>query len=273
MEKIQEALAKARSSRAAIEPRAPMAVPGATATADWSALEPFVPDPAQLMREHILAGGGAGGGSVVMAFDVMRTRLLQVQRDNGWRRIGITSPGPNCGKTTICLNLALGLARQAEQSVILYETDLRRPSMAKKLGLTRAGGMGGFFAGTEGFETRARRLGTNLAVLCGEQPTAGSAEILHGGAVHEVLSGVEARYAPTVELFDLPPMQAGDDVMAIAPKLDAVLLVAAAGQTSIKEIDHCERELASQTNVMGVVVNKCQFLPKDESYGSYYGYR
>ena len=46
-----------------------------------------------------------------------------------------------------------------------------------------------------------------------------------------------------------------------------LLLIAAAEKTTIKEIDACERELSSQTNVMGVVLNKCRYMGEDYGYG------
>ena len=71
-------------------------------------------------------------------------------------------------------------------------------------------------------------------------------------------------------LFDLPPMLVSDDTMAFVGHVDAVLLIAAAEATTIKEVDSCERELASQTNVMGVVLNKCRYMGPEYGY-SYYG--
>ncbi len=52
-------------------------------------------------------------------------------------------------------------------------------------------------------------------------------------------------------------------------RMDCVLIIAAAEATSIKDIDRCERELAGQTNVLGVVLNKCRYM-ENESYGYEY---
>ena len=46
-------------------------------------------------------------------------------RQNGWKRLAITSPGPACGKTMITVNLAFSLARQAEMTA-LYDGIKRR---------------------------------------------------------------------------------------------------------------------------------------------------
>jgi len=42
---------------------------------------------------------------------------------------------------------------------------------------------------------------------------------------------------------------------------------AAAGTTIMKDIDDCERELSERTNVMGVVLNKCDYVPDNYGYG------
>ena len=65
-------------------------------------------------------------------------------------------------------------------------------------------------------------------------------------------------------------MLVSDDTMAFVGQVDAVLLIAAAEATTVKEIDACERELDSQTNVMGVVLNKCHYMGAEYGY-SYYG--
>ena len=78
------------------------------------------------------------------------------------------------------------------------------------------------------------------------------------------------RYDPTVILFDMPPMLVSDDAIGIAAQVDCVLLIAAAESTTVQDVDVCERDLAAQTNVLGVILNKCRYL--DRSYGySYYG--
>jgi len=45
-----------------------------------------------------------------------------------------------------------------------------------------------------------------------------------------------------------------------------MLLVVAAGQSKMKDVDDCERELSERTNVMGVVLNKCRYVPENYYY-------
>jgi Mrp family chromosome partitioning ATPase len=285
MEKIQAALEKARSARNAGTARAVLvAQPNIVAApvadraevkADpalaWAALTPCQPDVARLVKHRITA---VTGGAQATPFDMMRTKVIQQMRANGWRRLAITSPTPDCGKSTIALNLAFSLARQTELRTILAEIDLRRPSLGATLGLRgTSGDRPGFARVLEGkaeFADCALRYADGLALAVNDGPVRNSAELLHGSAVAPALAAIEARYAPDLMLFDMPPMLVSDDVMAFLAQVDAVLLVAGAETTTIKEIDTCERDLAAQTNVMGVVLNKCNYLGRESAY-NYYG--
>ncbi len=80
--------------------------------------------------------------------------------------------------------------------------------------------------------------------------------MLHGPAAATALDRIEAEYDPSILIFDMPPMFVSDDAMAVMGRMDCVLIIAAAEATKIKEIDRCEREVASQTNVLGVVLKQ-----------------
>lgn len=271
MEKIQEAIAKARAIRTgataseepttATTPKPPSRTmpppPDPDARRDlWTALPDFVPDPQWLARNHIVA---ADAGHAAMGFDIMRTRLIQQLKAHDWRRVAITSPDPGCGKSTVALNLGLSLARQSELHTLVAEVDLRRPSLVNMLGLPVRHSFGMVLANQARLADNAVRIGTNLVIATNHSPSGRSAELLHSSTVGPALDAIEAEYAPDIMIFDMPPMLASDDVMAFMRHVDCVLLVAAAGSSRIAEIDTCERELAGQTNVMGVVLNKCRY--------------
>lgn len=285
MEKIQSAIEKARAARDATTAGAQAAPPPAAtrdapavppaevatasdaATAAWAALPAFSADAARLRAGRIVA---FAGGAETVTFDVMRTKVIQQMRANGWRRLAITSPTPSCGKSTIALNLAFSLARQKELRTILAELDLRRPALAKMLGLRGRAGFSQVLEGKADFADSAQRHGEGLALALNDGPVRNPAELLQASPVSGALAAIEALYAPDIMLFDMPPMLVSDDAMAFMGHVDAVLLVAAAETTTVKEVDACERELASQTNVMGVVLNKCRYMGAEYGY-SYYG--
>jgi Mrp family chromosome partitioning ATPase len=239
-------------------------------TARWQALAEVRPDPRRLERAHIVA---AAGGREATAFDVMRTRMLQQMRANNWRRIAIVSPLPACGKSTVALNLAFSLVRQPGLRCILAEVDLRRPTLTGMTGLTdQTTGHMAFphvLDGTAPFAAEARRVGQNLALSFSFRPARNPSERLQAPTVGPALQAITDDYAPDVMLFDTSPLMVADDTMAFLGHVDAALLIAAAEATTIKQIDQCEREIAAQTNVMGVVLNKCRYMGDDQGYDYY----
>lgn len=277
MERIQAAIEKARAARdaqqglgsdgaATAAAAVPLAEPGQDAVrAAWAALPEISPSPRKLTRQRIVA---VEGGREATAFDLLRTRVLQQTRASGWKRLAVTSPSASCGKSTVCLNLALSLTRQPEVSVVLVEMDMRRPSIARTLGITQRHSVADVLRGTSAPGDNAVRFGSNLALFTMHGQARNPSDILHGASVSRVISEIEALYAPTLMIFDMPPLLVNDDAIAFLKNTDAAMLVAAAGSTTIKEIDTCERELAEQTNVLGVVLNKCRYTGRD--YGADY---
>lgn len=192
MEKIQEALKKARAARTVAQPAASgSARPAVLADAPssgtaatmggndraalWESLAELRVDARALQQAHVTTFGPT---REAVPFDMMRTRMLQQMQANNWRRIAITSPGPGCGKSTLALNLAFGLARQASLHTLLAEIDLRRPTLRKTLGITAGQGVSEVLEGTADFADAACRHGTNLAFLTATGPRRNSAELL-----------------------------------------------------------------------------------------------
>ena len=276
MEKIQKALAKARDSRntpapaplrSAAAPQLSSAPSSAErVSAAWRDLRPFEVEPEALLAHRIMTLEQNRGAT---AFDVMRTKITQTMRANGWRRLAITSPTPACGKSTISLNLAFSFARQPDQRLILAEMDLRRPDLGVPLRHRPERGSDAVLRGDVSFAEQAICHGGNIAVSLARNPVREASELLQRAVVGHTLTEIEATYDPDLMIFDMPPMLANDDMMAFSSNVDCVLIIAGAESTTVKQIDLCERDLASQTNVMGVVLNKCRFVETEQSYYNY----
>jgi len=273
MERIQTAIAKARAARHALAGTAPQAdAPGATPApasgedlaAAWMELAEAPLDPRRLAAGRIVAHRP---GPEAAAFDLMRTNLMRHLRVHGWTRVAITSPTSACGKTTTSLNLAFSLARQADLRVMLLELDLRRPAMARTLGLVSQCRFSGVLDGSETVQHQLLRWGTNLAFGLNSVPVPSPAELLSSARAAEAIDAIEDRFRPDVILFDMPPTLASDDTIAFLDQVDCALMVAAAEQSTVGEIDRTGKELAEHTKVLGVVLNKCRFMDREDGYG------
>lgn len=284
MERIQAAIQKAKEQRgdAVLAGGAAQAgygyTPGAVAAARqqrngqalpvgpvWAELAAFEPDPRLMTRQRIVTFADADPAHVT--FDMMRTKLLRALRQNGWTSVGITSPTSDCGKTTTCLNLAFSLAHQPDVKTVLVDLDLRRPAIGRHLGLSAPQSMASVLQGNRPVAENFVRYGENLAIGTNTAGIRASSEILLSAATAKGVASLKAAFQPDVILYDLPPMLQSDDVMAFVPHLDCVLLVAAAEKSRLDEVDKCEQDLAEQTKVLGVVLNKCRY--GSEEYGYY----
>jgi protein-tyrosine kinase len=284
MERLRDAIAKARATRqeglaqglaqgpAQAQPvrRGPVRPPhpGYDQTDAWSTIPRLQLDDTRLANERIVSWKKSD--PAYLAFDVLRTRLLRLLAENGWRTVLITSPTKGCGKTTVAINLALSLARQAAARTLLIDLDLKTPSVARRLGLNAAP-LADWLRSEAPARDHLARIGDNLAVCLNSKPAGNSAELLHDPHTLERLSGMVAEVAPVAVIYDTPPILASDDALGLLPQVDCVMLVAAAGQTTAEQIEDCERLIEGHTNFLGVLLNKCE-MSANNGYRYYENY-
>jgi len=203
------------------------------------------------------------------SFDMLRTQVLQSMDQKGWRVLGITSPTPGCGKTVTATNLAFSIARQPERSVLLVDLDLQKPQVAATLGVNRGAGIVAVLEGRSVLSSavfQARAGASHILALPAESSAVDSSAWMTSRTLSTTLQDLKRDYRSQTIIVDLPPMLAGDDVIAVLPQLDCLLLVAAVGKSKVSEIEECNRHLRS-TEVLRLVLNKA---PAVET--SYYGY-
>ncbi|MEO1548861.1 MAG: CpsD/CapB family tyrosine-protein kinase [Pseudomonadota bacterium] len=268
MERIRAAIEKARTTRGDVKPQPavrgmPRRADAPARTGAWEDLREVDLDANLLARNRVISLDQKDKSYV--AFDMIRTRLVSTCRKNNWKVVGITSPTPECGKTVTAANLCFSLSRQRDVQTVLLDCDFRRPSIAGLLGLSETTNLESYLMGDATLQEGFVRYGLSMALSCPSMKLQQPAELLSSQAATNAIRGMEAELAPDFVIVDLPPLGSSDDVMAFMPNLDAVILIAAAGLSTVKEIDECERELAERGNVMGVVMTKCRFT--QETYG------
>ena len=268
MEEIREALAKARNfgaSRDGHQKRSipidaeftPALVPKVEARKQCLAL-----NAAQLASNRIIAHDH--GEPHATSFDMLRTQVLQSMDAKDWRFLGITSPTSNCGKTVTAINLALSIGRQPERSVLLFDLDLRKPQVIKYLGLKPENGALSVLENRSPLADAIVEISAGdcrMMVLPTESPTSRSSDRMASRAMNEMLREIKDEFQTQLIIVDLPPLLTSDDVLAVLPKLDCVVLVTAVGTTTPGEIKESAKHLPS-TEVVRLVANK---LPPSKS--------
>ena len=255
-----------RAAPATTQPPVPPAAPASVEEA-WRALAPLETREGTFDRSRVVTHAG---GRDAAPYDMLRTRMLQQARKNGWRRIALVSPHSACGKTTTAANLIFAFGRQHDLSTLVLDFDLRRAGLSRLLGQSLHHGMEDVIEGRVPFSEHGLRLGANVAVGLNRGPSRNPSELLQSRRAPEALDALERDYAPDVVLFDMPAMLASDDNYGFLRNVDCALMLAAAEQTSMDVIDVAEREIAELTDVMGIVLNKCRYT--EGIYGYEAGY-
>ena len=207
-------------------------------------------------------------------FRVLRTKVLKRLRQNNWNSFAITSTNPSAGKTFTSINLAIAIAIAMEenQNVLLVDADLRRPSIGQCLELQYQYGFVDCIKKDLSLDEVYICPGIkHLFILPGKKPEINSSELIASQKMTKLINEFKSRFKSGIVIFDLPPLSVVDDVMLFMPHFDAALLVVEDGKNSSEELQHAMLIL-EETNLLGLVVNKStQELPIYR-YGYGYGY-
>ncbi|MFK7753062.1 MAG: exopolysaccharide biosynthesis protein [Sedimentitalea sp.] len=238
-------------------PLAPVIVqPPAGPLPDWNDLRLVLPG----VRKHILHRSPLVNffreDPVSKSFDLLRTRLLQTLRANGWHRIAIAAPTQGCGSTFTAVNLAQSLSRVQGSRNVLMDLNHRKPGLAKALDMDDVSSMRGFLSGDVSMERHLVRASKTLAVGLTGGADQDAAELLHDARCAASMDRISTALRPDVVLCDLPPILEFDDLAAFLPQVDGVLLVANGTKTLPKHIAACEKVLEGNTRVLGVILNQ-----------------
>ena len=108
---------------------------------------------------------------------------------NGWRSLAILSAGPDEGKTTTAINLAVSIAADHRHTALLVDFDFKRPTMASRFGLVPERGSDDALRGTVGVEECLYHPDAfdRLVVFPARDAMSHSSEILTGPRCREVV--------------------------------------------------------------------------------------
>lgn len=212
--------------------------------------------PDKMLRRHrILTGRDSNQFSD--AYKILRTQVIHRLRENNWNVLGITSPGDGEGKTLTSINLAIALAAEPTQTVLLVDADLRAPRLHKEFGIESDEGLTEFLLDGRSIEGMLIYPGLGrLIVLPGGRGTDHSADVLTSPRMSALGKELKHRYASRIVIFDLPPVLDRADVLAFTPQLDALLLVVEEGKTTEPELQQAMQILKGSVPILGTVLNK-----------------
>jgi len=198
---------------------------------------------------------------------VFRTSIQLSSTSRESRVIAITSCQPGEGKSTLSMNLAAALA-QGGKKVVLVDTDMRRPSVFWRLGLSDRKGLSEYLTGLEPLDgiIQTHKTLPSLDVIpsgiCPPLP----ADLLASDQMKKFVEALRGRYEYVI--FDSPPALSVTDPLIVASVADGLVLVIRQG--------YCTRAMLSRAGEIfrdvGVKVYGFVLNGVDASLPEYYGY-
>lgn len=273
MERIRKAIEQAGQQRAASQGQSqappqphpeslPEAPPVNGATSDFTGRFPYrqtrqVEVTDKLLLENRLIAG-VDSHELTDAYKMLRTRVMQVMRANGWNAIAVTGPATGCGKTLTAINLAISLAREVTHTVLLVDLDFRNPSIHRYFGYEPQAGISDYlFNNVPVSEILFTPSIDRLVVLPGREIISNSAEMLRSPRMVALVNELKSRYPDRIVIFDLPPILQADDALAFSPYTDAMLVVAENGGTQREDLQKA-LDVLKHTPIIGTVLNKTE---------------
>ncbi|MGA2049853.1 MAG: CpsD/CapB family tyrosine-protein kinase [Terracidiphilus sp.] len=223
----------------------------------------------------------ADRGEGVEQFRSLRSRIFQARYEAPLKTILISSGMPAEGKSFIAANLAMSLARNSVNNILLIDGDLRRPTIHSLLGAPNAPGLSEYLAGTAELpevmqrDRGAKQIGTggvggvtNLtfipAGICGDN----SSELVANHRMEKLIATVSPHFDWI--LIDSPPVLAVTDAVELSHAADAVLLIAR-GERTPYDVAQRAQAAFSNSRILGFVLNDVKEIPRlGYNYDDYY---
>ncbi len=199
-------------------------------------------------------------------FRMLRTQVLQKMREKSWQTLAITSPTAGEGKSLVSSNLAVAMAMESNQTVLLVDLDLRNPRLNDYFSLDVKVGLKDYLEGDIDLTDVLINPGVKgLVILPGKGRAENSAELLSSKKMSRLVADLKARYNSRMIIFDTPPILQTDDVLLASKYIDSTLLVLEDGKNKESEIVK-SLQLLEGTHLIGSVLNKSEKPPMHQSY-------
>jgi len=201
------------------------------------------------------------------AYRSIRTSILLSFSGRPPRKIGVTSPNPEEGKTTTVINTAIALS-QTGVKVLIIDSDLRKPRVHKIFNIDNGLGLSNFLSGQTDLDSIIHETGIpNLFFIPSGPIPPNPSELIGSSLFKEMMAKLEARFDHIV--LDSPPVLGFADSLVLSAHVDGVILVSLAGKTPRETLERA-RDILHQVNgrILGVVINRVNIRRSD--YGYYY---
>lgn len=223
--------------------------------------QPISPElnPATLRERRIVTLEGQNIEADI--FKLLRTKIFKQLKENNWNSFGITSAIQGAGKSMIAANLAITMAMDTNQKILLVDMDLLYPKLDWYFNLSIQNGLKDCIV----FDKPLTDILINpsidrLTILPGKGQVTNTAEMLSSSKMRNLINEIKSHSPSRVIIFDLPPILSSDDVLASIDYYDALLFIVEDGCNKKSDIKKA-LQMVSSKPLLGTVLNKADSLP------------
>lgn len=210
------------------------------------------------------------------SYKSIRTGILLSSATKPPQNILITSMAPEEGKTVTSVNLSLTIARSG-YSVVLVDSDLRKPRVHQIFRLNNMSGLSTYLAGaTPDIDTILKTPLMNLTVIPAGPLPPNPSELLSSQRMTKLFETLNERF--DLAILDSPPLMTVTDGLILSNLVDGTIIVVRAGKTTydilkrgLKLLDG-RRKTDTVSHVLGIVINGFDVKNADQYYYKYYNY-
>lgn len=221
------------------------------------------------LERHRSAAGDYSYTAGAEAYRKLRTNLIFSKAVQRLSSLVVTSACPAEGKTITVANLGVAFASQGIK-VLLMDSDLRRPDLAKTFGFPKAPGLTDVLVGEIDLAGAIRSTGRpGLDVLPPGKLPPNPSELVGGRRMEKLVRDLSEHY--DILILDSPPLLAASDAAVLGSVADGVLMVVRAGYTDSNAAADAMEQLSNVgARMVGAVLNDPD--ANVQRYGYYYQY-
>lgn len=204
------------------------------------------------------------------AFKTLRTNLRFALIKEGCKKIIISSPLPNEGKSTTSINLGVAIS-QTGSRVLIIDCDLRKGKLHNYFNMKYKPGLTDALSGMAELKDVTRRTPyENLDIIPLGSISPNPSELLSGSQMEKLLAILEKEY--NYIIFDTPPVNVLSDALSLVKYSDGLLLVVREGSTSHPTVKNAlDKFKLSHGNILGFVLNDVS-IHRGKKLNYYYHY-
>ncbi len=185
----------------------------------------------------------------------LRHAVLHHPRVHDARVIMVTSATASEGKTTVALGLSRALARSLDHWALLVETDMRRPSLASRVGLVPDRGLAELVTGHASVADVIQRSHVRkLSFICAGKSPVDAADLAASAQMRRLTEELRDRYPNRIVVLDTPPVLATPEPLSLSLAVDGIIFVVQAGRTPRALVRNALSALP-RDKILGIVLN------------------